>query len=161
MSGVRVGLGWDRHRLVPGRRLVLGGVEVPHDRGLEGHSDGDVLLHAVADAVLGAAGLGDLGGRFPPSDPKWKDADSRDLLREVVAAARARGLVPVQADTIVVIESPRLAEHRAAIVLSLADLLGLPPESVNLKAKTAEGLGPAGTGEAADAHAVVVMEPLP
>jgi 2-C-methyl-D-erythritol 2,4-cyclodiphosphate synthase len=154
----RVGIGWDLHRLEAGRKFVLGGVAIPHPKGPAGHSDGDPLLHAVADAVLGAAGLGDLGDRFPPSDPKWKDADSRALLRECLAAARVLGFAPAQADCTVVLEEPRLGPHKDAIRKSLATALGLPKSAVNVKAKTAEGFGPVGAGEAVEAHAVVVLE---
>ena len=158
--GVRVGIGWDLHRLAPGRRFPLGGVEVPHSKGPEGHSDGDPLLHAVADAVLGAAGLGDIGDRFPPTDPKWKGADSRALLKECLAAARALGWAPAQADCVVVLEQPKLGPHKDAIRKSVATALGLPGSAVNFKAKTAEGLGPVGAGDAVEAHAVVVLEPV-
>jgi 2-C-methyl-D-erythritol 2,4-cyclodiphosphate synthase len=157
----RVGIGWDLHRLAAGRRLVLGGVVVPHDRGTLGHSDGDPLLHALCDAVLGAAGLGDMGERFPPSDPRWKDADSAALLRAVVAEARAAGWATVQADATVLLERPRLGPHRAAIRARVAALLGVGEAAVNIKAKTAEGLGPVGAGEAVEAHAVVVLAPVP
>jgi 2-C-methyl-D-erythritol 2,4-cyclodiphosphate synthase len=160
-SGVRVGLGWDLHRLVPGRKFILGGVEIPHTRGPIGHSDADPLLHALADAVLGAAGLGDLGDRFPPSDPKWKDADSRLLLATALEEARGRHLAPVNADCTVVLEEPRLGPFKASIRKSLAEILGLPEEAVNVKAKTAEGLGAVGTGEAVEAHAVVLMGRVP
>ena len=158
MSLPRVGIGWDLHRLEAGRKFVLGGVHIAHRSGPAGHSDGDPLLHAVADAVLGAAGLGDLGDRFPPSDPKWKDADSRALLRECLAAARTLGFVPAQVDCTVVLEEPRLGPHKDSIRKSLATALGLPKSAVNVKAKTAEGLGPVGAGEAVEAHAVVVLE---
>ena len=157
-GGVRVGIGWDLHRLVAKRPFLLGGTRIPHGSGPEGHSDGDPLLHALADAVLGAAGLGDLGERFPPTDPKWKGADSRLLLRECLGAARAVGLAPVQADCTVVLEAPRLGPHRAALRASVAACLGLAETAVNVKAKTAEGLGPVGKGEAVEVHAVVVME---
>ena len=155
----RVGIGWDLHRLEAGRRFLLGGAALPHSKGPAGHSDGDPLLHALADAVLGAAGLGDLGERFPPSDPRWKDADSARLLADCLAAAKAKGLVPLQADCIVVLEEPRLGPHRGAIRASMARALGLPESAVNLKAKTAEGLGPIGAGDAVETHAVVVMGP--
>ena len=155
--GVRVGMGWDLHRLVPGRKFVLGGVAIPHSRGPLGHSDADPLLHALADAVLGAAGLGDLGEHFSPADPQWKDADSRVLLGKAVEAARARGLAPENVDCTVVLEEPRLGPFKASIRKSLAEILGLPEESVNLKAKTAEGLGAVGAGEAVEAYAVVLM----
>ncbi len=160
MSGApRVGIGWDRHRLVPGRPFVLGGVTIPHDRGPLGHSDGDVLLHAVTDAVLGAAGLGDIGEFFPSSDPRWKDAPSRVFLEHAVAAAAARGFRPSNADAVVVLETPRLGPHRGAMRASLALLLGLDVAEVSVKAKTAEGLGPEGAGEALEAHAVVLLVP--
>lgn len=157
MNQARVGIGWDLHRLVPGRKFVLGGVEIPHARGPIGHSDADPLLHALADAVLGAAGLGDLGDHFPPADPKWKDADSRVLLGKALEAAGAAGFVPVNADCIVVLEEPRLAPFKASIRKSIAAAMGLPEAAVNVKAKTGEGLGPVGTGEAVEAHAVVLL----
>lgn len=157
MNQERVGLGWDLHRLVPGRKFILGGVEIPHSRGPIGHSDADPLLHALADAVLGAAGLGDLGDHFPPADPQWKDADSRVLLGKALEAARAAGFVPVNADCIVVLEEPRLAPFKASIRKSVAAAMNLPENDVNIKAKTAEGLGPVGAGEAVEAHAVVLM----
>jgi 2-C-methyl-D-erythritol 2,4-cyclodiphosphate synthase len=153
----RVGIGWDLHRLVPGRRFVLGGLEIPSPRGPLGHSDADPLLHALADAVLGAAGLGDLGDRFPPTDPRWKDADSRDLLARALEEARAAGYVPVNADCIVVLEEPRLAPFKASLRKSVAAAMGLPEGDVNVKAKTAEGLGAVGAGEAVEAHAAVLV----
>ena len=158
--GVRVGLGWDLHRLVPGRKFVLGGVEIPHSRGPLGHSDADPLLHALADAVLGAAGLGDLGDHFPPADPQWKDADSRLILAKALEEAKGRGLVPVNADCIVVLEEPRLGPFKASVRKSVAEALGLPEAAVNVKAKTAEGLGAVGTGDAIEAHAVVLLRPI-
>jgi 2-C-methyl-D-erythritol 2,4-cyclodiphosphate synthase len=157
MNQARVGIGWDLHRLVPGRKFVLGGVEIPHARGPIGHSDADPLLHALADAVLGAAGLGDLGDHFPPADPQWKDADSRALLGKALEAAGAAGFVPVNADCIVVLEEPRLGPFKASIRKSIAAAMGLSEGAVNVKAKTAEGLGPVGAGEAVEAHAVVLM----
>jgi len=157
MNRARVGIGWDLHRLVPGRKFLLGGVEIPHDRGPIGHSDADPLLHALADAVLGAAGLGDLGDHFPPADPKWKDADSRLLLGMAVEAAKQEGFVPLNADCVVVIEAPRLGPFKSAIRRSVAAAMGIPVGEVNIKAKTAEGLGPVGAGEAVEAHAVVLL----
>jgi len=157
MNQERVGIGWDLHRLVAGRKFVLGGVTIPHSRGPLGHSDADPLLHALADAVLGAAGLGDLGEHFPPSDPQWKDADSRVLLAKALELARGRGLVPVNADCIVVLEEPRLAPFKALLRKSVAEAMGLAEEEVGIKAKTAEGLGPVGAGEAIEAHAVVLL----
>ena len=159
--GVRVGIGWDLHRLVPGRKFVLGGVAIPHSRGPIGHSDADPLLHAIADAVLGAAGLGDLGEQFPPSDPQWKDADSRILLAKALEMARGRGLAPENADCVVVLEEPRLGPFKASIRKALAEVLGIPEEAVGVKAKSAEGLGPVGAGEAVEAHAVVLMRQVP
>jgi 2-C-methyl-D-erythritol 4-phosphate cytidylyltransferase/2-C-methyl-D-erythritol 2,4-cyclodiphosphate synthase len=159
-AATRVGHGWDRHRLVEGRPLRLGGVAVPFGKGLLGHSDGDVLLHAVADAVLGAAGLGDLGDHFPSTDARWKDGDSATFLRHAVAAAAAAGWAPCNVDATVIAEEPRLGPHRAAMTASLAALLGLRAEDVNVKAKSAEGLGPVGTGEAMEAHAVVLLRAM-
>ena len=152
----RVGEGWDIHRLAPGRRLLLGGVEVPSDRGEEGYSDGDVLLHAVIDALLGSAALGDIGIHFPPGDPEWKDADSRDLARRARDLVRRAGWRPVNLDCTVVLERPKLAPHREAIRTSLAELLDLDVEAVSFKAKTMEGLGPVGEGRAVEARAVLL-----
>lgn len=150
-----VGHGWDVHRLVPGRRFVLGGVEIDHPKGPLGHSDGDVLLHAVIDALLGAAGLGDIGGRFPDSDPRWKDASSDLLLADVMKDVGASWRV-VNLDATVIAERPKLAPHRAAIQAKLAARLGT--SAVNVKAKTAEGLGPVGAGDAIECHAVVELQ---
>jgi 2-C-methyl-D-erythritol 2,4-cyclodiphosphate synthase len=144
----RVGIGYDLHRLVVGRPLRLGGIVVPHDKGLVGHSDADVVLHAVIDAMLGAAGLGDIGERFPDTDPAYRDADSGQLLRQVFADMRAAGFRPACVDVIIHAEQPRLAGHKPAIRQSLAGLLELPIEAVNVKAKTNEGLDAIGRGEA-------------
>jgi 2-C-methyl-D-erythritol 2,4-cyclodiphosphate synthase len=152
-----IGHGYDSHRFAPGRRLVLGGVEIPHDRGLDGHSDADVLTHAIMDALLGAAGLGDIGHHFPDTDERWHDADSVELLREVVALVAAEGLEPVNVDATVVLERPKVGPHRDAIRARLADALGLPGARVNVKATTAEGMGPIGRGEGAEAHAVALL----
>lgn len=152
-----IGHGYDSHRFAAGRRLVLGGVEIPHDRGLDGHSDADVLTHAIMDALLGAAGLGDIGHHFPDTDERWRDADSVALLREVVALVDAHGLEPVNVDATVVLEHPKVGPHRDAIRARLAQALGLPAARVNVKATTAEGLGPIGRGEGAEAHAVVLL----
>lgn len=149
-----VGFGFDIHRLAPGRALRLGGVEIPHPRGLAGHSDGDVLLHAVIDALLGAAGRGDIGERFPDTDPAWKDADSAGLLRRVMEELKDAGAV-VNLDVTVLAEEPKLAPHRAAITTRLASLLGT--SRVSVKAKTMEGLGPVGAGEAIACYAVVQL----
>lgn len=154
MTGFRTGLGVDTHRFAAGRRLVLGGVEIPHDRGLAGHSDADVLAHAIADAVLGAAGLGDIGEHFPDSDPMWRDADSLELLRAVVERARAAGWAVSHVDATVMLERPRLAPHRTAIAARLADVVG----SVSVKATTGEGMGFVGREEGVAALAVATLE---
>jgi 2-C-methyl-D-erythritol 2,4-cyclodiphosphate synthase len=150
---VRSGIGIDSHRLVPGRRLVLGGVEIPYELGLAGHSDADVLTHAIADALLGAAGLGDLGQLFPDTDEAWKDVDSMELLHDVVARVREAGHEVVHVDVTVMLERPKLAPHREAIVASLEAVLG----SVNVKATTGEGMGFVGRGEGAAALAVATV----
>jgi 2-C-methyl-D-erythritol 2,4-cyclodiphosphate synthase len=155
------GIGYDSHRLVEGRRLVLGGVEIPHERGLEGHSDADVLAHAVTDALLGAAGLGDIGEHFPDSDERWRDADSLALLATVVELLGERGMRPLNVDCTVVIEAPRLAPHRQAIRQRLAGALGLPAERVSVKATSGEGIGFVGRGEGVAALAVASVAPAP
>jgi 2-C-methyl-D-erythritol 2,4-cyclodiphosphate synthase len=152
-----VGFGFDLHRLVPGRRFVLGGVEIPHPAGPLGHSDGDVLLHALIDALLGAAGLGDIGSWFPDTDPAWKDASSETLLARVMDELRPRWTV-VNADVTVLLERPKLAPHRDAVAARLAGRLGTT--RVSVKAKTMEGLGPIGQGDALACYAVVQLEPL-
>jgi 2-C-methyl-D-erythritol 2,4-cyclodiphosphate synthase len=154
---VRSGIGWDSHRLVAGRRLVLGGVEIPHDRGLLGHSDADVLTHAVMDALLGAAGLGDIGQHFPDTDGAYEDADSIELLREVVRRAQAVGVRPTHADTTVLMERPKIGPHRDAIRASLAAALGVDPAAVNVKASTGEGMGFVGREEGVAALAIVTV----
>ena len=154
----RTGIGIDSHAFAEGRALVLGGVEIPHERGLRGHSDADVLTHALIDALLGAAGLGDIGQHFPDSDPAYAGADSLDLLREVLVRLEAAGLRPAQVDTTVMMERPKLAPHREAIRARLAHALGLPPEAVNVKATTGEGMGFVGRGEGVAALAVATVE---
>jgi 2-C-methyl-D-erythritol 2,4-cyclodiphosphate synthase len=149
------GIGYDSHRLAPGRRLILGGVEIPGDRGLDGHSDADVLTHAVIDALLGAAGLGDIGEHFPDSDPRFRDADSIELLQTVLTRVVAQGIEPVNVDATVVMERPKLAPHREAIRERLAVALGLAIGRVNVKATTGEGMGFVGRGEGVTALAVV------
>jgi 2-C-methyl-D-erythritol 2,4-cyclodiphosphate synthase len=149
------GIGYDSHRFAAGRRLVLGGVEVPYERGLEGHSDADVLTHAIVDALLGAAGLGDIGEHFPDTDERFRDADSMELLGTVLASVTAAGLRIVNVDCTVVMEQPKLGPHRAAIRERLAKELGLTPERVNVKASTGEGMGFVGRGEGAAALAIV------
>jgi len=155
----RIGVGFDVHRLVPGRRCVLGGIELPHDTGPAGHSDGDAVLHAVADAVLGAAGLDDLGTLFPDNDLQWKDADSKRLLRIAVERAADAGWKPVNVDVVIATEGPRIAPYRSAMRESIAELTGLEPERVNVKGKSLEGLGALADGAGVAVHAVCLLEP--
>ena len=152
---MRSGIGIDSHRFAPGRRLVLGGVEIPYELGLAGHSDADVLAHAIADALLGAAGLGDIGRHFPDTDEAWRDADSIELLRTVVERVVEQGYWIEHVDATVMLERPKLAPHREAIEASLAAVLG----SVNVKATTGEGMGFVGRGEGAAALAVATIAP--
>ncbi len=154
---VRTGLGIDTHTFAPGRPLILGGVDIPHAEGLAGHSDADVLTHAVIDALLGAAGLGDIGQHFPDTDPRYKDADSMQLLRSVVAQLGERGFAIANVDATVVLERPKLAPHRDAIRAALAGAMGLPDDAVNVKATTGEGMGFVGRGEGAAAMAVATV----
>jgi 2-C-methyl-D-erythritol 2,4-cyclodiphosphate synthase len=154
---VTTGIGWDSHRLVEGRPLVLGGVRIPFERGLTGHSDADVLTHAVIDALLGAAALGDIGEHFPDTDERWAGADSMALLRSVVGLLAERGLRVSHVDTTVVMERPKLAPHRDAIRAGLAGALGVEPGSVNVKASTGEGMGFVGRGEGVAALAVATL----
>jgi 2-C-methyl-D-erythritol 2,4-cyclodiphosphate synthase len=158
---MRVGTGYDVHPLVAGRPLVIGGVRIPHALGLLGHSDADVLLHAVCDALLGAAALGDLGQHFPSGDPRYVNADSRDLLRRVVALLGERGWRACNLDCTVVAERPRLAPHIEAMRDTLAGLLGLTRDAVSVKATTTEGLGYIGKEEGIAAQAVVLIESAP
>jgi len=151
------GIGYDSHRLVEGRRLVIGGVQIPSERGLEGHSDADVLAHAVIDALLGACGLGDIGEHFPDSDERWRDADSIALLEAVVAMVADTGLQIENVDCTVVMETPKLAPHRTAIRASLARALGLDAARVNVKASTGERVGFVGRGEGVAALAVASL----
>jgi 2-C-methyl-D-erythritol 2,4-cyclodiphosphate synthase len=155
---IRTGIGYDAHRLVAGRELVLGGVGIPHDRGLEGHSDADVLAHAVADALLGAAGLPDLGELYPASDPRYARASSLALLAEVAGLLAGRGLRVVNVDAVVVADAPRLGPHREGMRANLARALGLPVERVSVKPKSSEGLGFAGRGEGMAALATALVE---
>lgn len=157
----RVGAGYDIHRFGAARPLVLGGVYVPYDMGLIGHSDADVVLHALIDALLGAAGLGDIGARFPPDDPRYRDADSGALLRQVVVELRRTGFEPVNVDVTVIAERPRIAPHAAAMRRAIAAALGLTPEQVSVKAKSNEGLDAVGQGEALAAWAVALVRRLP
>lgn len=155
---MRVGIGYDIHAFDPGRVLMLGGVKIEGAWGLKGHSDADVLLHAVADALLGAAALGDLGEHFPDDDPQWKDVPSAVLLAEVLTKVRAKGFRPVNVDVNVIAERPRLAPHREAIRERLAALLALPVGAVSVKARTNEGLDALGQGKGIAAQAVVLLD---
>ena len=155
---MRVGQGFDVHALVPGRRLVIGGVEIPYEKGLAGHSDADVLLHAICDALLGAAALGDIGRHFPDSDPRYKGIDSRDLLRHVAKLLRERGLAVANIDATIVAEAPRMAPHVAAMVAHIAADTGVDAARVNVKATTTEKLGFAGRGEGIAAQAICLVE---
>jgi 2-C-methyl-D-erythritol 2,4-cyclodiphosphate synthase len=154
---VTTGIGWDSHRLAEGRPLILGGVTIPHERGLAGHSDADVLTHAVIDALLGAAGLDDIGRHFPDTEERWAGADSLALLRTVVGLVGSRGLAVVHVDTTVVMERPKLAPHREAIRDALAGALGVSAGQVNVKASTGEGMGFVGRGEGVAALAVATL----
>lgn len=154
---MRIGHGYDLHALAPGRRLVLGGVQIPHSHGPVAHSDGDVLLHALADALLGAAALGDIGQRFPDTDPAYAGANSRVLLRRVVALVREAGYTVANVDATVLAQRPKLAPHRDAMRANIAGDLGLAIDQVSVKATTTEGLGPVGRGEAIAVHAVCLL----
>lgn len=154
---IRVGVGFDVHRLEEGRRLVIGGVDIPFEKGLAGHSDADVLTHAICDAILGAAALGDIGTHFPDTDERYAGADSMALLREVVALAAGRGLSPHNIDSVVIAERPRLDPHIGEIRKRLAEVLGLPEDTVGVKATTSEGLGFTGREEGIAAHAVCTL----
>ena len=157
----RIGQGYDAHRYGPGDGIVVGGERIPFDRGVVAHSDGDVLAHAVCDAMLGAAGLGDLGAWFPDSDPRYARASSRGFVREVRARIAEAGWQPVNVDATVVAQAPRLSGHRDAIRANLAADLGLPVEAASVKATTTEGMGFTGRGEGIACHAVVLLEALP
>jgi 2-C-methyl-D-erythritol 2,4-cyclodiphosphate synthase len=154
---MRIGQGFDIHALVPGRKLIVGGVEIPYIRGLAGHSDADVLLHAVTDAVLGAAGLGDIGTHFPDSDPRYRGADSRNLLREVGHMLAGQALCVVNVDATIIAEAPKMAPHIPQMRQNIADDLALSVQFVSVKAKTAEHLGALGRGEGIAAQAVVLV----
>lgn len=158
MSSLRIGQGWDNHRIKEGRALILGGVQVPCDFGLDGHSDADILLHAVTDAVLGAMALGDIGMHFPDTDPMWKGASSDQFLRRAVKLAAEKGYRLVNVDSTIVLQRPKLGEYRAKIRESLSRILELPLENVSVKFKTAEKVGPVGEGLSAEAQAVVLLE---
>jgi 2-C-methyl-D-erythritol 2,4-cyclodiphosphate synthase len=160
VSEYRAGIGWDVHRLAAGRPLILGGVMVPSEFGLEGHSDADVLSHAITDAILGAAALGDIGMHFPDTDPHWKGCDSLVFLRHVQKLAEALGYRIVNVDSTVILERPKLKDYREAIRKRLAETLGLELDRVSVKFKTAETVGPVGEGRSAEAQAVVSVQKL-
>lgn len=151
----RIGYGWDSHEFKPGIPLKIGGVVLPHSQGLGGHSDGDVLLHAITDALLGALAAPDIGTLFPPSDPKWKGADSAVFLLEAIKRIHERGYAIVNVDATLILAAPKIGPHSAAIRARVAELLGIPSDCVGLKAKTPEGMG---TDNAAIAHAVVLLQ---
>ncbi len=153
----RIGEGWDIHALVPGRKLILGGVDIPHHLGLLGHSDADALLHAITDALLGAAALGDIGRHFPDTDAEFKGADSAALLAEAARRVRAEGFEIGNIDSTVIAQAPKLAPHMAAMQSRIAQVLGLETGQVNVKAKTAEKLGPVGQQQAIEARAAVLL----
>ena len=155
---LRVGEGWDTHQLVTGRPLVLGGVTIPHSQGLLGHSDADALLHAITDAVLGAAAQGDIGRHFPDTDPAFRGANSLVLLGEAVKRVRAAGFVPVNVDATIVAQAPKMAPHIPAMCRHIAQAMGLEADCVNVKAKTAEKMGPVGEGRAIEARAVCLLQ---
>lgn len=158
---MRIGQGFDAHALKAGRKLVIGGVTIPHDTGLEGHSDADVLLHAICDALLGAAALGDIGRHFPDSDPQYQGIDSRRLLRATAALLAKNGWRVVNLDATLIAQAPRLAPYIPAMVANIAADLGVPPRDVSVKAKTTERLGFTGRGEGIAAEAVALIAPLP
>jgi 2-C-methyl-D-erythritol 2,4-cyclodiphosphate synthase len=154
---IRIGEGWDIHALVEGRKLILGGVEIPNDKGLLGHSDADALLHAITDALLGAAGLGDIGMHFPDTDAQFKGADSSVLLAEAARRVRATGWDIGNVDSTVIAQAPKLAPYKAAMRERIAQVLGIAADCVNVKAKTAEKMGPVGEGKAMEARAIVLL----
>jgi 2-C-methyl-D-erythritol 2,4-cyclodiphosphate synthase len=157
MLPFRIGQGWDVHRIEAGRPLILGGVQIPSGFGLAGHSDADVLFHAVTDAILGALALGDIGMHFPDTAPEWKGADSLQFLRHAVKLARDKGYMPVNVDSTIILERPKLKEYRSAIRESLAGALGLTLDAVSVKFKTAEKVGPVGEGRSCEAQAAVLL----
>jgi len=159
-DGVRVGIGYDSHRLIEGRALILGGERIPHTAGLKGHSDGDVLCHAITDAVLGAAAEGDIGRHFPDTDRRYEGANSLDLLRQAVAIVREAGYAVQNVDAVVITELPKLTPHVDRIRASLAGALGVLPDAVSVKGKTNEGMGEIGRGEGMAAHAVALLRRL-
>lgn len=158
MSEIRTGLGWDVHRIVSGRPMILGGVTVPCEFGLEGHSDADVLAHAITDAILGAAALGDIGMHFPDSDPRWKGCDSLVFLRHAKGLAEAKGYRIVNVDSTIILERPKLKDFRQTIRERLAEALALETDRLSVKFKTAEKVGPVGEGRSAEAQAIVTLQ---
>ena len=158
MTPVRIGQGFDVHALVAGRPLIIGGVTIPFEKGLDGHSDADVLLHAITDAILGAAGLGDIGRHFPDSDPAFKGADSRKLLREAVSRVKQAGFAVVNIDCTIIAQAPKMAPHGAMMAANIAADCGVAADRVNVKAKTTERLGFTGRGEGIAAEAVALVE---
>ena len=157
VPNIRIGEGWDTHALVEGRALILGGVHIPFAKGLLGHSDADALLHAITDALFGAAGMGDIGTHFPDTDPAFKGADSLTLLREAARLVRAKGYAIGNVDSTLIAQAPKLAPHIAAMRQNIAQALGIEVDCVNVKAKTAEKMGPVGEGRAMEARAVVLL----
>ena len=155
---IRIGEGWDIHALVEGRPLMLGGVQVPYSKGLLGHSDADALVHAITDALFGAAGMGDIGTHFPDTDAAFKGADSAVLLAEAARRVRAQGYSIGNVDSTIIAQAPKLAPHIGAMRTRIADILGIAPDCVNVKAKTAEKMGPVGEGLAIEARAVVLLQ---
>ena len=158
MSEIRTGLGWDVHRIAPGRPLILGGITIASDFGLEGHSDADVLAHAITDAILGAAALGDIGMHFPDTDPRWKGCDSLVFLRHALDLAKQKGYSLINVDSTVILERPKLKDYRETIRQSLAGALGLELDRVSVKFKTAEKVGPVGEGRSAESQAIVMLQ---
>ena len=154
---IRIGIGYDLHRLKKGRRFLLGGAEIPFNKGEEGHSDGDVLAHAVCDALLGAAGLGDIGELFPASDSRYKNADSMEILRTVFSCVKQAGFKIINIDCVIILEKPKVLDYRDVIRKSLAETLEIPVDCVFIKGKTAEGLGLVGKGKAVEAQAVCLL----
>jgi 2-C-methyl-D-erythritol 2,4-cyclodiphosphate synthase len=160
LSDFRVGQGWDVHRIAAGRPLILGGVNIPSDFGLDGHSDADVLSHAITDALLGAAALGDIGMHFPDTDPRWKGADSLKFLRHALELVAQKGYRVLNVDSTVILERPKLKDYRTAIREQLATTLALSLDQVSVKFKTAEEVGPVGEGRSAEAQAIVTLCPM-
>jgi 2-C-methyl-D-erythritol 2,4-cyclodiphosphate synthase len=159
-SPIRIGQGWDTHRLVAGRALILGGITIPSEFGLEGHSDADILSHAITDALLGALAAGDIGMHFPDTDPQWKNGDSKEFLRYAAWMVRGRGYEILNVDSTVILERPKLKDFRLAIREALAETMSLDVDCVSVKFKTAERVGPVGEGKSAEAQAAVLIEKI-